>query len=94
MAQTYTTTRAERQAAYRDYLRTPRWHLLRWLRKVIDLGACQDCLRVGRITRRGLQVHHESYRNRGGSIPGEIGDCVTLCAEHHAKRHGKEPHRD
>ena len=91
---TYTTTRAERQAAYREYLRSRRWHFVRWLRKVLDLGVCQDCLRVGRIRRDGLQVHHESYRNRGGSIPGEVMDTVTLCDKCHAKRHGKVGRND
>ena len=86
---TFTTTRRERQAAYREYLRSPRWRFVRWLRKVLDLGVCQDCLRVGRIRRDGLQVHHESYEHRGGSIPGEVADTVTLCAEHHAARHGR-----
>jgi 5-methylcytosine-specific restriction endonuclease McrA len=85
MAQTYTTA----QAQYRDYLRSPRWRLVRWLRKFIDLGVCQDCLRVGRINRRGLQVHHESYRNRGGSLEGEVADCVSLCDACHARRHGR-----
>ena len=77
------------QVKYREYLRSPRWRLLRWLRKVIDLGVCQDCLKRGRIRRYGLQVHHESYRNRGGSLEGEVMDTVTLCAEHHAARHGR-----
>jgi 5-methylcytosine-specific restriction endonuclease McrA len=86
---TYTTTRRERQAAYRDYLRSFRWRVVRWVRKVLDLGACQDCLKRGRVRRYSLQVHHESYRNRGGSLAGEIMDTVTLCAKCHAKRHGK-----
>jgi hypothetical protein len=78
------------QQRYRQYLRSPRWRIVRWLRKVIDLGVCQDCLRVGIIRRRGLQVHHEEYRHKGGSLEGEVMDTVTLCAEHHAKRHGKK----
>ena len=57
MAQTYTTTRSERQAAYRDYLRTPRWHVLRWLRKVRDGGVCRDCLRVAGQSRGGHRPH-------------------------------------
>lgn len=85
MAQTLTV----RQAKYREYLRSPRWRLLRWLRKVIDLGACQDCLKEGRITRRRLQVHHLRYDNKGGAFFAELRDLTTLCAEHHAARHGK-----
>lgn len=83
-----------RQAHYREYLKSPRWRLLRWLRKVLDLGACQDCLRVGRITRHGLQVHHNTYRNKGGSLEGELFDTVTLCDACHAKRHGKAARND
>ena len=83
------TARRTRQAEYREYLRSIRWRIVRWLRKVIDLGACQDCLRRGRITRRRLQVHHESYANRGGSLEGELLDVVTLCDKCHAKRHGR-----
>ena len=86
---TYTTSRRERQAAYREYLRSPRWRFVRWLRKVLDLGVCQDCLKVGRIRRSGLQVHHESYEHRGGDVLGEVADTVTLCDSCHAKRHGK-----
>ena len=83
-----------RQAQYREYLRSPRWRLLRWLRKAIDLGACQDCLKVGRIRRYGLQVHHNTYRNKGGSLEGELFDTVTLCDACHAKRHGKAARND
>lgn len=86
MAQTLTAG----QRRYREYLKSPRWRIVRWLRKVLDLGVCQDCLKVGRIRRYGLQVHHESYRNKGGSLEGELFDTVTLCAACHAKRHGKE----
>ena len=77
------------QRRYRDYLRSPRWHVLRWLRKVLDLGACQDCLPHGRITRRRLEVHHVTYRNKGGAFFAELGDLVTLCADCHAARHGR-----
>ena len=91
---TYTTTRAERQAAYRDYLRSRRWHVLRWLRKVLDLGACQDCLKHGRITRHGLQVHHTTYDNKGGDFWKELADLTTLCDACHAKRHGKAARND
>lgn len=78
-----------RQQEYREYLQSFRWRLVRWLRKFIDLGVCQDCLRVGRIRRYSLQVHHTSYEHRGGSLEGEIADTVTLCANCHARRHGK-----
>lgn len=85
----YTTTRRERQAAYREYLHTHRWHVLRWLCKVRDLGACQDCLKRGIVNRRHLQAHHTQYVNKGGDFWKELADLVTLCSEHHAARHGK-----
>ena len=85
MAQTLTAGQVE----YRHYLESPRWRLLRFLRKVLDGGACRDHLRRGRIVRTHLQVHHTSYDNRGGAFFAELGDLVTLCAACHAKRHGK-----
>ena len=91
---TYTTSRRERQAAYREYLRSPRWHLLRWLCKVRDLGACQDCLKRGIVTRRHLQAHHTTYANKGGAFWREWGDLVTLCDSCHAARHGKAGRND
>lgn len=82
-------TLTARQAQYREYLRSPRWRVLRWLRKVRDGGVCRECLRHGRITRRRLEVHHTSYRNKGGAFFAELGDLVTLCADCHAARHGR-----
>ena len=90
----YTTSRRERQQQYREYLRTPRWHLLRWLCKVRDLGACQDCLKRGIVNRRGLQAHHTSYDYRGGDFWAELGDLTTLCDSCHAARHGKQVTHD
>jgi 5-methylcytosine-specific restriction endonuclease McrA len=78
-----------RQQEYRQYLKSPRWHVLRWLCKVRDLGACQDCRKHGRIRRYGLQAHHVQYTNKGGSFWRELGDLVTLCDSCHAARHGK-----
>ena len=83
-----------RQAQYREYLRSPRWRLLRWLRKVRDGGVCRECLRHGRITRRHLQVHHLRYDNKGGDFWREFADLTTLCDSCHAKRHGKAARYD
>ena len=83
-----------RQAQYREYLRSPRWRLLRWLRKVRDGGVCRECLRHGRINRRHLQVHHTMYVNKGGAFWAEFGDLTTLCDSCHAKRHGKAAGND
>ncbi len=90
MAQTLT----QRQQEYRQYLKSPRWHVLRWLCKVRDLGACQDCLKRGIVNRRHLQAHHVQYDNKGGAFFAELGDLTTLCADCHAARHGKDSHRD
>ncbi len=87
-------TLTERRATYREYLRSPRWRLLRWLRKVIDLGVCQDCLKYGRIRRYGLQAHHTTYANKGGNFFEELDDLVMLCDSCHAKRHGKAARND
>lgn len=72
------------QAAYRDYLRSPRWRLIRRLRLWLDGGRCRVCNGRG-----PLQVHHRSYEHRGGSLEAEICDCVTLCAACHHKAHGR-----
>ena len=87
-------TLTARQAQYREYLRSPRWRILRWLRKVRDGGVCRDCLRVGRINRRHLQVHHTTYVNNGGAFWREFGDLITLCDSCHAARHGKAARYD
>ena len=85
MAQTLTAG----QQRYREYLKSPRWRLLRWLRRLLDLGACQDCLKVGIVTRRGLQAHHVRYDNKGGDFWAELRDLTMLCDSCHAARHGK-----
>jgi 5-methylcytosine-specific restriction endonuclease McrA len=81
MAQTYTTAR---QAEYREYLRSPRWRLIRWLRRTLDGNRCRVCNGRGR-----LEVHHRSYKHRGGSLEGELRDTITLCAECHDWAHRK-----
>ena len=82
------------QRRYREYLKSPRWRLLRWLRKVRDGGVCRDCLKRGIINRRHLQVHHTQYDNKGESFWADFGDLVTLCADCHARRHGKRVAND
>lgn len=68
---------------YQSYLYGPRWFVIRNLRVWWDGWNCVDC-----GARHGLQVHHNSYRNKGkGTGIGEFFDCVTVCDGCHEKRH-------
>ena len=68
---------------YREYLQGPRWLILRTLRLHFDGHRCVDCGSDGR-----LQVHHQSYRNKGdGWGIGEFFDLRTVCASCHRRRH-------
>jgi len=71
------------QIAYRAYLRTPRWRILRWVRRHIDGNRCRMC-----GTSQRLEVHHHSYTHRGGSWLRELFDLTTVCAACHGKAHG------
>ena len=70
------------QTAYATYLRSPRWRILRTLRRWLDGGRCRVC-----NSRVQLETHHRSYQHRGGSLIGEFGDIVTLCKVCHKKHH-------
>ena len=74
------------QLRYREYLQSPRWRLLRTIRRFIDGNLCRTC-----HAHTGLQVHHAEYGNRGGSFVGELRDTITLCDECHERLHR---HRD
>jgi 5-methylcytosine-specific restriction endonuclease McrA len=80
-------TYTPQQAAYRHYLRSPRWRLLRWLRRRIDGGRCTRCGAHGPGVR--FEIHHLRYDNKGGSFWRELLDLRTLCSECHGKEHGK-----
>lgn len=71
------------QQQYRAYLRSPRWRIIRWLRKRIDGNRCRTCGETKR-----LEVHHSEYTHRGKSWWGELMDVITLCDECHEKIHG------
>ena len=62
------------RSAYAAYLRSPRWRILRALRRWLDGGRCRVC-----NSRVQLETHHRSYANKGGSFIGEFGDTITLC---------------
>lgn len=70
---------------YRLYLRSLRWFAIRAMRKAIDNHRCARC-----GSRKRLQVHHKSYRNKGkGTGVAELMDCVTLCRRCHRRAHGR-----
>ena len=72
-----------RKFMYRLYLLLPRWRIIRAVRRAID---GQRCVRCG--SRKRLEVHHKTYRNKGRGIGiGELFDCVTLCRRCHRKAH-------
>jgi len=74
---------------YALYLQSPRWRLLRWLRRRLDGGRCRVC-----FGRRHLETHHRSYRHRGEAGPvgfvAELRDTITLCADCHAAAHERD----
>lgn len=86
---TYTTTRRERQAAYREYLRSTRWRIVRSVRLWLDGRRCRVC-----NGREHLEVHHRAYTHRGGSLEGELKDTITLCAACHRAAHERGLYRD
>ena len=70
------------QGRYIEYLRTPRWRLIRRIRHILDGGRCRVC-----FDNKRLEVHHRSYRHRGKSFIGELRDTVTLCHRCHRNHH-------
>jgi hypothetical protein len=74
---------SERQAAYRDYLRSAEWKARRDRALHEGGNRCRlDASHTGR-----LEVHHNSYE-RLGSERSE--DLVVLCDECHRRHHGYE----
>ena len=73
------------QTAYATYLRSPRWRILRALRRWLDGGRCRVC-----NSRVQLETHHRTYRHKGGSFIGELRDTITLCRIHHKLYHADD----
>jgi hypothetical protein len=67
---------------YQDYLATPHWQDVRHRALAYADHRCQLCGR-GKVE---LHVHHNTYERLGAE---RASDVVVLCAEHHAKFHGK-----
>lgn len=84
MAQTLTAA----QVQYQHYLQSPRWRLIRFLRLHLDGKRYRVC-----NSRERLEVHHRSYKHRGGSLEGELRDTITLCSVCHDNAHERGLHK-
>lgn len=71
---------------YSNYLRSPRWRMIRFLRRKLDGQRCRLC-----NNDQHLETHHRRYDNRGR--PGlfgflaELRDCITVCDNCHKTAH-------
>jgi len=72
-----------RAMTYSDYLQTPEWRQRRTVAVDWARGACQLC----NSGKKPLHVHHRTYDRLGAELPA---DLVVLCADCHAKFHGKD----
>lgn len=75
---------SKRQKAYRVYLATEHWRLLKASAVVRDGGVCVRCGGMERI-----QVHHRVYRGRYED--SLLEDLETLCRKCHRLEHGLGP---
>ncbi len=72
-----------KKTPYSDFLKTPYWKTLSYKAKKKAGFKCVVC-----DSTENLQAHHKRYDNHGDIIK-EVDDLVCLCAECHAKIHGK-----
>lgn len=70
---------------YKLYLKGERWNLIRKAVLRRDNWTCQY---PGCSSRKHLNTHHRTYRNKGKGLAAEIADCMTLCRKHHKRVHG------
>lgn len=72
-----------RQQYSQEYLLSPRWMALRYLRRTLDGWQCQRCGRM-----KSLQTHHTTYKFRGApglsGFVAELFSLKTLCNRCHA----------
>ena len=68
---------------YAEYLKSPEWARIR--NEVCSQAewCCQLC--GVHSSKAVLEVHHRSYKRAGK--PGEMRDCVALCADCHSRFH-------
>lgn len=68
---------------YESYISSSRWQAKRLERLHHDNFTCVRCGETER-----LHVHHVSYHRL---YDESIGDLLTLCADCHAREHGRDP---
>jgi 5-methylcytosine-specific restriction endonuclease McrA len=68
---------------YRDYLKSPKWWLIRDLVLKRDKRLCQGCL-----TNEATQVHHLTYRHLFNEFMFEL---ISVCSACHQRLHGPDP---
>ncbi len=80
------------KAQYQDYLLSPRWLMLRYLRFAMDRFTCRH---PGCHKHTTLQCHHRNYHYKGKrgakNFLLELLSLETLCDEHHTQDTGKIP---
>ena len=77
----HTSRLTNRQIEYRHYLQGEHW---KEVRQQALRNADYHCSLCGAV--RGLQVHHNTYKNLGHE---NMSDLVVLCRDCHAKFHNK-----
>lgn len=73
--------REERKLRYEEYLRSDHWQSIRPKAFERADNKCQLCSSTDR-----LEVHHNTYKNRGHEKPT---DLVVLCKRCHSKFHNR-----
>lgn len=77
------------QQEYANYLRSPRWRIIRYFRRRWAGNRCQLCNSPIRP-----EAHHRSYQNTNrGIVIGMIRewrDTFLLCHDCHSKHHGRK----
>lgn len=66
---------------YGDFLNSKYWKHVRQVVLKRDNNKCRVC-----GFDRGLQVHHENYKNRGNELK-HLNDLITLCHKCHKEHH-------
>lgn len=74
--------RRERRKAYRRYMDSPEWQIVRAECMRRAKGKCEQCKRFA-----AREVHHVTYR--ADLFETVAGDCVALCMACHEKKHRK-----
>lgn len=71
----------KKKLTYKEYLKTDHWLRIRGEALTRSCNRCQVCSAT-----RKLNVHHNSYKNKGNEHPEDV--CV-LCSDCHKTFHGK-----